>query len=127
MLLSELCQFLDNTLQIKSFPSDKSNNGLQVEGNREVKSVGGGVDACYELYDKAAAYQVDLIFVHHGESWGPGWKYITGTSARRLQKLFKHRMSLYAAHLPLDAHVELGHNAQIAKLLGLNNCQGLAR
>ncbi len=124
--LRELCRFLDHTLNINSFPSDKSNNGLQVEGNHEVKSVVGGVDACYELYDKAAAYKADFIFVHHGESWGAGWRYLTGVTARRLNKLFQHRMSLYAAHLPLDAHLELGHNAQIARQLKLADCQGFA-
>jgi putative NIF3 family GTP cyclohydrolase 1 type 2 len=37
----------------------------------------------------------------------------------RLQRLLAHDINLYAYHLPLDAHPELGNNAQLGKVLGL--------
>jgi dinuclear metal center YbgI/SA1388 family protein len=37
----------------------------------------------------------------------------------RLQRLLAHNINLYAYHLPLDAHPELGNNAQLGKVLGL--------
>ena len=36
-----------------------------------------------------------------------------------------HDISLIAYHLPLDAHPELGNNAQLAKKLGIKVCGGL--
>jgi dinuclear metal center YbgI/SA1388 family protein len=38
---------------------------------------------------------------------------------RRLQALLSNEISLYAYHLPLDAHPELGNNAQFAARIGL--------
>ena len=38
----------------------------------------------------------------------------------RLQTLLRHDINLYAYHLPLDAHPQLGNNAQLASLLGIS-------
>ena len=38
---------------------------------------------------------------------------------RRLETLFRAGITLAAYHLPLDAHRELGNNAQLARVLGL--------
>lgn len=122
-----LTQFLDGLLNIHAIPEDKSNNGLQIEGKNTVEKVVGGVDACGELYKKAVQASADFIFVHHGESWGEGIKYFTGHIAARFQLLFENNLSLYAAHLPLDAHPRLGHNARITSSLGLKNIQPFAR
>ncbi len=119
MELTELTIYLDELLDIRSIPGDKSNNGLQIEGNSEVRRIIGGVDACLELYQKAMEARADFLFVHHGESWGDGLKYFTGVCARRFRFVFENDLSLYAAHLPLDAHQDLGHNALIAAKLGI--------
>ena len=119
--LKQLTDYLDQTLNISSIPQDKSNNGLQIEGNQEVKKVAGCVDACLETYNRAVADSVDFIFVHHGESWGEGFKYFTGPTAKRFTTLFQNKISLYAAHLPLDAHRILGHNILISNLIGIQN------
>jgi dinuclear metal center YbgI/SA1388 family protein len=37
----------------------------------------------------------------------------------RLRLLLAHGIHLFAYHLPLDAHPELGNNAQLARVLGL--------
>jgi dinuclear metal center YbgI/SA1388 family protein len=78
-----------------------------------------GVDACAELFRQAAATGADFVFVHHGLSWGDNFRRLRGITARRLAILFRNGISLYASHLPLDAHPEVGHNAVLAKVLGL--------
>lgn len=124
--LSEIVRYLDQTLAIAAIPGDKSNNGLQVSGATTVRRVIGGVDGCLALYEAAAAAGGDLIVVHHGESWGSGYQYFTGRIGDRLRCLYRHDLSLYAAHLPLDAHPTLGHNAQIAARLQLTDRQPFA-
>ena len=119
MELQNLVSFLDNTLALDKFSRDASNNGLQVEGKSEVNFAVFGVDACQELFDAAAARGADFIFVHHGMSWGSEPRRFSGIVAKRLSTLFQNGISLYAAHLPLDAHPELGNNAQLADMIGL--------
>ena len=121
--LSEISKYLDTELAINDIPEDMSNNGLQIEGASEVNKIIFGVDACLELSKIAAEKEADLIFVHHGLSWRDGFKRLTGHSAKIFSMLFKNDISLYAAHLPLDAHPELGHNAQIAKKLNLEDAK----
>ncbi len=113
--------YLDDLLNNQAIPEDKSNNGLQIEGKSSVSRVIGGVDACLELYQQAIKKSADFILVHHGESWGDGIKFFTGNIASRFKVLFQNEISLYASHLPLDAHRELGHNSQIAKAVNLEN------
>ena len=124
--LTDIVAFLNQTLDLAAVPGDVSNNGLQVEGAAEVTKVVGGVDGCLALYQGAAAAGADLVVVHHGESWGTGHKYFTGRIGGRLDQLFRAEMSLYAAHLPLDAHPTLGHNAQIADRLELRHREPFA-
>lgn len=117
--LKRLTKYLDEYLALDKIPGDGSNNGLQVEGNAEVRKAVFGVDACLAIADIAARKKADFIFVHHGLSWREGFKRLTGHSAKVFSTLFKNEISLYGAHLPLDAHPVVGHNAQIAKMLGL--------
>lgn len=119
MKLDELVKIFDETLDIGAFSQDVSNNGLQVEGSGEVGRVMFAVDACQEVFDAAAEEKADLIFVHHGLSWGGGMKRWTGMDARRFSTLFRSGISLYAAHLPLDAHAVYGNNAGLSDLIGL--------
>lgn len=114
-----LTAFLDDLLCAPPGLTDKSNNGLQVEGAAEVQCVAFGVDACLALFEKAAAASAQYVFVHHGISWGGGLQRLTGMTAARLRVLFRADLSLYASHLPLDLHPEVGHNAVIAQRLGL--------
>ena len=70
------------------------------------------------LIDRAIAAKADAIFVHHG-FFGKNYIQITGALKRRLQKLLSNDISLFAYHLPLDAHETLGHNAQLSAFAGL--------
>jgi len=115
--LSKVVRHLDNLLELWKFKADCSNNGLQFEGAGTVSKIAFGVDACATLFEKAAEAGADMVFTHHGLSWGSSLKRITGVSASRISFLAKHDMSLYAVHLPLDAHPKVGHNAVISSML----------
>ena len=116
MNLQELISFLDQYLSIYSIEDD-SNNGLQVESQGEINTVGFAVDACMDVFEKGFSEKCDLILVHHGMIWG-GIRYITGDVYERIHFLMKNNMGLYAAHLPLDIHKEVGNNIQLAHLIG---------
>ncbi|NJE30206.1 Nif3-like dinuclear metal center hexameric protein [Thermococcus sp. 18S1] len=113
----ELVAFLDDYLQISTYP-DKSSNGLQVEGKAEVERVAFAVDTTLRTIGRAAKAGADMLIVHHGMIWG-GLGYITGIHYRRLKALMESGINLYAAHLPLDAHPEVGNNVELLRLLGI--------
>ncbi len=117
---NDLVDFLNRTLDLSSFSGDISNNGLQIEGKDEVKKILFAVDGCLEVFEYAAENGCDFIFVHHGISWGGGLKRWTGMDAKRFSVLFRNQISLYAAHLPLDAHPLYGNNAVLADMVGLS-------
>ena len=101
--------------------ADMAVNGLQVESpNATVRKVGFAVDAGYSIIEAAADAHCDLLVVHHGILWG-GCPPIVGPLARKLQLCMNRGVSLYAAHLPLDGHLEYGNAAQIALLLGVSD------
>ena len=116
--LKELTRFLDS-LFVEYPVQDYSNNGLQVEGNAVIRKAAFAVDACQETFERAVQRGADFLFCHHGLSWGGGLPYITGIHANRLRTLLNNGISLYAVHLPLDAHRAVGNNAMLADLVGL--------
>ncbi len=79
-----------------------------------------GVTACQALLDEAVRLQADAVIVHHGYFWKNESPVIRGMKRRRLKTLLANDINLYGWHLPLDAHPELGNNAQLAHLLGIN-------
>ena len=119
MKRDELTKFLDAALDLTAFAGDVSNNGMQVEGKCEVRKAVFAVDASQRLFDAAAERQADFVFVHHGLSWGAEPRRLTGFTARRFRTLLEHGITLYAAHLPLDAAPEFGNNAVLAKFIRL--------
>ncbi len=116
--LKQITDFLDKQLSISDF-QDSSNNGLQVENRSEIKCVCCGVDASMEFFQAAKQAGANLLICHHGLSWGDSLKRITGLNYQRVSYLVNNDIALYACHLPLDAHPQLGNNAQICKALGL--------
>ena len=103
---------------------DYGPNGLQVEGAGIIRHMVSGVTACRALIEAAIDAKADAIFVHHGLFWRGQDGTVTGWMKQRLQLLLAHDINLLAYHLPLDAHPELGNNAQLGKHLGLQ-VQGL--
>ena len=115
--LSEIVQFLDAYLDTKNVKDD-SWNGLQFEGKPEVNNILFAVDAGIQTFEKAVELNVDMVVVHHGLFWVPANPSIKDFMKKRLDILFKHEISVYASHLPLDKHPESGNNAQLLKILG---------
>lgn len=114
----ELQSYLDTLLDAGRF-KDYGPNGLQVEGRAEVRRVVSGVTASLALIEAAVADGADTILVHHGLFWRGQDGRLTGWLKRRVALLMAHDINLYAYHLPLDAHAELGNNAQLGRQLGL--------
>ncbi|WP_182118232.1 Nif3-like dinuclear metal center hexameric protein [Acidovorax sp. FHTAMBA] len=115
---TELLQAFDGLLQPERF-KDYGPNGLQVEGKADISRVVSGVTASRALIEAAIAARADAIFVHHGLFWRGQDGRVTGWMKQRLQLLLAHDINLFAYHLPLDAHPELGNNAQLGRVLGL--------
>ena len=116
---NDLTAFLDRILELENWPDDPSNNGLQFAGDAEVSKAVFAVDASAELFRRAAELGAGFLFVHHGISWGSGIRRIDGILAERVALLAKNGISLYAAHLPLDANPRFGHNARLSDMIGL--------
>ena len=117
MLLNELQDYIGNLLQVSRF-RDYCPNGVQVEGRAQVQRIASGVTASQRLLEAAAGWGADAVLVHHGYFWRSEEAAISGIKKQRIAHLLRHDMSLLAYHLPLDAHPELGNNAQLARLLG---------
>jgi len=116
---NDIARFLDQILELDQWTDDPSNNGLQFAGDAEVEKAVFAVDASAELFCKAADLDAGFIFVHHGISWGSGIRRIDGILAERIKLLAANGISLYAAHLPLDANPRFGHNARLSDMIGL--------
>ncbi|WP_349742128.1 Nif3-like dinuclear metal center hexameric protein [Roseateles cavernae] len=108
---------LSQLLEVPRF-KDYGPNGLQVEGREEIRHLVCGVTASLALIDAAIASGADAILVHHGLFWRGQDGRVTGWMKQRLHKLLVHEINLFAYHLPLDAHPELGNNAQLGRLFG---------
>jgi dinuclear metal center YbgI/SA1388 family protein len=121
----ELLRYLDDLLAAREI-QDYSFNGLQVEGRAEVHRVVVGVSACAELFRIAIERGADAVLVHHGLLWQGQDPRIRGPLRDRIRLLLMHELSLYAYHLPLDKHAELGNNALAATALGLKDWQPFA-
>jgi dinuclear metal center YbgI/SA1388 family protein len=123
-----------NNLQLESLLNEKLTpelvkdycpNGLQVEGREEVRKVVTGVTASKALIERAIELKADAILVHHGYFWKGEPEPIRGMKGRRIRALIQNDINLYAYHLPLDVHPELGNNAKLAELLDIKVEGGL--
>lgn len=115
--LQELERYTNELLRIEQF-KDYAPNGLQLEGAPNIVKIATGVTASQALLDKAIAWGANAILVHHGYFWRGESDAIVGIKKRRIKALLSADVSLLGYHLPLDAHIELGNNAQLARLLG---------
>lgn len=118
--LNEIVTYLDEYLKIAEVPDEpEAVNGLQVECEGGVRRLVACTDACQTTIEAAAEHDADLMLVHHGLFWGSGLRPLTGRNYRRIRTLLRHDIGLYAAHIPLDLHEEVGNNAELARRLGL--------
>jgi len=125
--LDEITRHLDDLLRTREIPDyGGALNGLQVENAGTVRKVAAAVDLSRRTIEGAVSDDADLLLVHHGAFWG-GVQPIRGALYERLRLLFAHGIAVYASHLPLDLHPELGNNVLLARTLGLEPGGGFAR
>ncbi|MFN7085361.1 MAG: Nif3-like dinuclear metal center hexameric protein [Burkholderiales bacterium] len=113
----ELDAYLNRYLEVSKY-RDYCPNGLQVEGRAEVRCIVSGVTSSLALLEAAVEAGADAVLVHHGCFWKSDDIRLTGSRRRRIGLLLEHDLNLFAFHLPLDAHPEVGNNAELARLLG---------
>lgn len=117
MKRKDLTSYLDEYLKIDEI-EDSSKNGLQVEGPADVRQVAFAVDSSLAGFRRAGELGADLLIVHHGLFWRDV-EVLTGPRFQRIKALIEGDVGLYAAHLPLDAHAEVGNNVELARILDL--------
>ncbi|HEU4454830.1 MAG TPA: Nif3-like dinuclear metal center hexameric protein [Longimicrobium sp.] len=119
MRLNDLREYLDGYLRVAEVPDwGGALNGLQVDSPREIGRIAVAVDAARATVEAAVAWGADLLLVHHGLFWD-GNQPVTGRRYRRLKAILDADLAVYAAHLPLDVHPEVGNNAVLARELGI--------
>lgn len=114
-----------NTLLKPEMIKDFCPNGLQVQGKMNIAKIVTGVTASEALIDAAIDHRADALFVHHGYFWKGEDPCLKGMKFNRIKKLIENEINLYAYHLPLDIHPELGNNVQLANMLGIKITGGL--
>lgn len=116
---SQLNDLYSNLLKPRIF-SDYGPNGLQIEGTKHIHTVAFSVSATVNSITSAIKHNADALVVHHGLFWKfHGCKPLTGTFAKRVIPLVQQQINLFAYHLPLDAHPEIGNAAQLGRRLNL--------
>ncbi len=119
ILQKHLNQYINQLLSSHLF-EDYGPNGLQIEGKKDIKKIAYAVSATQESIQEAIAWGADALVVHHGVFWKHnGARTITGPWGERIKQLIKHEINLYAYHLPLDAHPEVGNASSLARLIDL--------
>ncbi len=116
----ELEKYINDLLSINEF-NDLCPNGLQVSGSEDISRVVTGVSASVALFEKAIEEKADAVIVHHGIIWNFERPVYKGGYRKRIKLLLAHDINLFAYHLPLDAHPEIGNNANMCKALGLSD------
>ena len=128
--LYDIVDFLEKYLGVKNFANvDIVINGLEVEGREEVRKAIFAVSLTRHIVNKAVEYGADAIFLHHGiltkgtRGAELPCNIIQGKFKEILKTILAHDISVFAYHLPLDAHPEIGNNVTIASLLGLKDIE----
>jgi len=122
--LTKLVASVNNYLNINQI-NDYCPNGMQIEGAPEINLIACAVSANQSSIEQAIKLKAQALLVHHGYFWKNENPCITGIKYQRIKSLLENNISLLAYHLPLDFHLEVGNNVQLAKLFKLNNYQFL--
>jgi dinuclear metal center YbgI/SA1388 family protein len=125
--LRVIADYLDELLRTREIPDyPPALNGVQLENRGEIVKVAAAVDFSRRVVEQTIKTGANLLLVHHGMFWG-GLKPICGQLYDRIAPLIRHDVAVYASHLPLDAHPDLGNNVLLARELGLEPSAGFAR
>lgn len=106
---------------------DYAPNGLQIEGKENIQRVAFAVSATHESLKAALNWKADALVVHHGVLWKhQGSRPVTGAWGERIKLAVKSDLNLFAYHLPLDAHPEVGNAVALGKAIGLEDLSPFA-
>lgn len=111
--------YIHDYLQLNPRLVDYCPNGLQIEGSTSISKIATGVTASLALIQKAIEAGAQALLVHHGLFWSKDPYPIVGYRKKRIEQAIKADLNIFAYHLPLDAHTEVGNNVQLAKKLEL--------
>jgi dinuclear metal center YbgI/SA1388 family protein len=124
---AEIAEHLDEVLQTRDTPDyGGALNGLQLDNREPIRGVAAAVDFSRRAIEGAIERGANLLLVHHGMFWA-GAQPVRGAAYERLKLLMTHDVAVYASHLPLDRHPELGNNVLLARALGLTPAGEFAR
>lgn len=119
----QLNDFYDSLLNPNAY-KDYGPNGLQIEGSDTIGKIAFAVSATRDSITQAITQKADVLVVHHGLFWDfHGARALTGPFAKRVMPLIRHDMNLFAFHLPLDGHPEVGNAAVLGRLIGCTQQQ----
>lgn len=126
--LSHIVNFLDEVLQTATTPDyPGALNGLQLSNrSEEIRKVAAAVDFSTQTVKAAIDQGANLLIVHHGMFW-KGLQPIIGRTYTQLRDLIDADLAVYASHLPLDRHPQLGNSVLLAKTLGLEPTENFAQ
>ena len=116
ILRNELNTFLKELFHPERF-QDHCQNGLQVEGKAQIDTIAFGVSLNLPMIERAIQFNANAIIVHHG-FFGKEVFSLTGRRREQVRLLLRHDLSLFGMHLPLDAHEQLGNNAELLRYIG---------
>ena len=116
----DLTAYLDQFLATQTI-ADYAPNGLQIEGRPKISRLCTAVSISQSVIQEAIQWQADAILVHHGFFWRGERAVLTGVRRNRIAALLNHDINLFAYHLPLDIHLQVGNNACIAQRLPLDS------
>lgn len=122
MHLKELIAYLNELFFVPGL-ADFAPNGLQIEGKQEINRIGTAVTANLETIENAIRKGLDVLIVHHGLFWQRDSFVISGVKKEKISKLLQQEISLFAYHLPLDFHREIGNNWKAALDMGWQDLQ----
>jgi len=127
MKIHEMDLYLRELFQ-PHFYKDYCPNGLVVDAERELEKVVTGVSFSDALIEDAISLKAQALIVHHPHGfWNKESHTLTGNLGKRVRKLIREGISLWAFHLPMDGHLEVGNNAGIAQALGAQRERGFMR
>lgn len=113
---SRLVKDLNDYLNIAEIEDDTV-NGVQIDAPGPSEKLAFSVDPSWDIIQRAVERNCDILLTHHGLIWG-GIKSVTDANYNILSSFLKNDLALYACHLPLDVHPDIGNNVLLAELIG---------
>lgn len=97
---------------------DKSLNGLQIGGKNIINKIITSVSLTPNLIKKSILLKFNTIIVHHGILWKNN-NILSNFNKSIIKNILKNNINLFAWHIPLDIHKNIGNNILLSKKLNL--------